>query len=72
MQGTMQKKIRTARSPPKLSLEPSRLEGRVLKAEYRERVSGLLQDCKNPVNSVAVLDMEPEPIQRSVTVSALR
>jgi hypothetical protein len=46
------KKIRTARSPPKLSLKPSRLEGRVLNREYPERVSGLLRDCKYPVNSV--------------------
>ena len=53
-----QKQSRTARSPPKLSLEPSRLEGRVLNKEYSERVSGLLRDCKYPVNSAT--PVEPE------------
>jgi len=50
--------MRTARSPPKLSLKPSRLEGRVLQRAYPGRVSGLLRDCKYPVNSVAFLDTE--------------
>jgi hypothetical protein len=45
--------MRTARSPPKLSLKPSRLEGRVLSRDYPKRVSGLLRDCKYPVNSIS-------------------
>src|SRR5579863_1258288 len=66
-------KIRTARSPPKLSLKPSRLEGRVLQTEYPERVSGLLQDCKYPVNSVSFLDANRSvPLTRVVPGSTPR
>ena len=52
------KKNQDSSEPPKLSSKPSRLEGRVLKTEYPECVSGLLRDCKYPVNSVASLDGE--------------
>jgi hypothetical protein len=40
-------KIRTARSPPKLSLKPSRLEGRVY---WKESTQNVFQDCCETVN----------------------
>jgi hypothetical protein len=43
-------------APRSCPLKPSRLEGRVLNTGYPERVSGLLRECKYPVNSLAFLD----------------